>query len=221
LNDWDSDLKQTTGQKMKEFRQIVIAGIKTCYSVSNTGEVRNDKTGRTLKQNINTSGYATVNVHGSTQRVHRLVAQAFIIDNPENKPSVNHLDGNKLNNNASNIEYCTPRENWEHALNVLKVPTFGSDENKALITQTQIQRWAQKPNKGIGYFAYGSKSFRVTLCTKDKEQKTIGYFSSFAEAKKAYFDAYKAEFGTLPTGPYAAKLMKNEGRHTKMQKQAA
>lgn len=82
------------------------------YSISNLGNVRNDKTGRILKVYIKPSGYMQVQLGRRTipQYVHRLVAKAFIL-NPEDKPQVNHINGNKQDNRVENLEWVTAREN--------------------------------------------------------------------------------------------------------------
>lgn len=69
---------------------------------------------RELTTHINNRGYKAVCLRKTTYMVHRLVAQAFI-DNPDNKPVVNHIDGNKLNNDVCNLEWCTVAENNAHA----------------------------------------------------------------------------------------------------------
>ena len=55
---------------------------------------------------------------GVNKLIHRLVAETFI-ENPENKPCVNHIDGNKHNNNINNLEWCTYSENERHSIDVL------------------------------------------------------------------------------------------------------
>lgn len=105
------------------------------YQVSNLGNIRSlDKfsftnnrfnkmkrkvKGRILKPYLNEkTGYLQIvlsnNKKQKTWLVHRLVAQTFI-SNLENKPQVNHIDGDKNNNNINNLEWCTCSENIKHA----------------------------------------------------------------------------------------------------------
>lgn len=84
------------------------------YEVSNYGEIRNKKTGRILKQYTNERGYLILQIDRKSERVHRLVANAFC-KNKFDDSDVNHIDGNKKNNSASNLEFCTRSENIRHA----------------------------------------------------------------------------------------------------------
>lgn len=88
------------------------------YEVSTYGRVRNMFTGKYLTLQDN-KGYSKVEIRQDGKRyrfrVHRLVAEAFIL-NPNNKPQVNHIDGNKLNNHYMNLEWCTQQENNRHAI---------------------------------------------------------------------------------------------------------
>lgn len=101
------------------------------YCVSNKGRVKSKdhiielangkymRKGRILKQLCRGSGYYFVIISNSQGRfisldVHKLVALTFI-PNPLNKPQVNHIDGNKKNNNVSNLEWATAKENMQHA----------------------------------------------------------------------------------------------------------
>ena len=111
-----------------------IFGFDDLYEINNIGEIKsldrihensiyNARLTRSkfLKANINNSGYLNVRLKDlngdvKTYLVHRLVALSFI-ENPENKEYVNHLDGNKLNNNINNLEWSTPSENNFHSIN--------------------------------------------------------------------------------------------------------
>ena len=94
------------------------------YAISNDGQIRNNITQIILKTSPSPYGYLDVNVRpygrsgkSFNLKIHREVALAFIPNSdPVVKYAVNHIDGNKLNNHVSNLEWCTNQENIDHAV---------------------------------------------------------------------------------------------------------
>lgn len=123
-----------------------IVGYEGLYEISNTGKVRNAKTKFERKQSIHHTGYWRLTlIRGkgyekklTTISTHILLAKAFI-PNPANKPQVNHIDGDKLNNSLDNLEWVTNGENQIHAyaMGLQKRRFYGTKNPKNKLTDEQ------------------------------------------------------------------------------------
>jgi len=130
------------------------------YEVSNKGRVRSKaaiiirsngrphtRVSKVLKPGTTERGYCKgyyggsvcVNKKMTTYKVHRLVAEAFCEGFSEGL-EVNHIDGNKLNNNADNLEWVTRSENVKHAVRLGLLPvTRGSQRTQSTVTEEQVR----------------------------------------------------------------------------------
>lgn len=101
-----------------DWKTIEIAGESSAYEVSSHGKVRRINNHRHIKPSLNSEGYLLIRMrHGGktiTEFLHRLVAKAFI-PNPNGYELVNHIDENRQNDEASNLEWCDRSYNYKYS----------------------------------------------------------------------------------------------------------
>ncbi len=145
------------------------------YEISNVGQVRNSKSGKMLKPGKLRCGYLLVclraNAKTKNHLVQHLVAAAFI-ENPMNKPCIDHIDGNRQNNRTDNLRYATYSEN---SMNTTK---------RANTTST---------HKGVSFYKNYSK-WHATIFV-DGKKKHLGYFENETDAAVAYNVSAQFYFG--------------------------
>jgi hypothetical protein len=123
----------------------IIKGFEN-YAVDEQGNVfslpkKTRKGTRILKYNISNNGYAMLDLckDGKIKRflVHRLIAET-LLPNPDNKPQVNHKNGNKLDNRIENLEWNTRSENQKHSIQIGLRTTNGEKNSQSKLTEQDV-----------------------------------------------------------------------------------
>lgn len=170
-----------------EWLSIALPGFSG-FEISADGKVRNPRTGRVLKQRISSKGYPTVGLWQPGRKslpvlVHRAVAATFIGPCPEGH-AVNHINGIKTDNRATNLEYMTLGDNNRHAIAAglvdtekrreiarrMKRPTKLSEEQ---VREIRRRRAAGEPRLRIAE-EYGVDRGTVSNITLGRAWKDVG-----------------------------------------------
>lgn len=137
-----------------EKKTTPIVGFEKTYLATESGMIYSVRSKKFLRLTKDGRGYLTARIGGSTKKIHTLIAKTFI-NNPLNKPQINHIDGDKTNNNVSNLEWCTAKENSMHAFNIgIRSGNKGESHPLRKLHETDIliirEAWE--------VFGYGSQS---------------------------------------------------------------
>ena len=193
-----------------------IENYEDTYAVSNLGNVKNIKTGRILKPTPNAKGYLVVDLWKNNKRkhykVHRLVISAFKA-NSENKPTVDHVDRNRQNNNLNNLRYATYKEqaanqdnsNRNNQIKATSKPVICHDTMKVYPSANEAIRDLQiKATSAVakccksGGLVYSYKlSNYVSFSYFTKQFDYDNYFETGESKYNANLDEYETDFDDL------------------------
>lgn len=123
------------------------------YLVSSEGRIYSLKTNSIMTGTHSHNGYIRVKLRDKSgnpimKPKHRIVAERFC-SNPDNKPFVNHIDGNKENNHPTNLEWVTAKENTKHAIDTGLIYTVGEKSHFASINEKTAHNICKLIDKGI------------------------------------------------------------------------
>ncbi len=128
---------------------------------------------RLKKPTVAANGYHVVCLHkegrGKMHSLHKLIAQTFI-PNPNNYTNINHKDGNKLNNNVDNLEWCTQRHNVEHAYE-----TGLTTRNKPLVCVETEEKFRSATNAAVVKFGNKNKQSAISECARGLRKTAYGF----------------------------------------------
>ena len=157
------------------WKKFIYEGIETDYSVSTEGEVRKDTTNYILSQSSQQDyKFVTLLINGQQKRmrVHRMVAMTFI-ENPDNKPYVNHINGIRYDNNVENLEWVTQSENIQHAV---RTGLMQNGRKKAVIQYNlNGDRMATFESASEAARQTGGSQSKITMCCKRQRETANDY----------------------------------------------
>lgn len=144
------------------------------YEISSFGRIRNINTKRVLKSQKSYANYETITILKKTYSIHRLVGLAFL-QNLENKPTINHIDHNKMNNNVKNLEWATYSEQKIHS------PTILPNNNKGIwqidiITKVKIVKYNTIKEAALLVIGFIEAYKNISLCAIGKIKTAYGFF---------------------------------------------
>lgn len=160
-----------------------IEGYEGLYQISSNGVIRslgNDKTRKEkiLKPAINNKGYLYVGLHKQRKRkhylIHRLVAEAFI-PNPNNYPIINHKDENPLNNNVSNLEWCTYEHNNNYGTRNQRVAASCTNNQKKSKPVFCLETGVVYPSASEVERQLGFLQGNISACCNGKRKQVYGF----------------------------------------------
>lgn len=157
------------------WKKFIYEDIETDYSVSTEGEVRKDTTNYILSQSSQQDyKFVTLLINGQQKRmrVHRMVAMTFI-ENPDNKPYVNHINGIRYDNNVENLEWVTQSENIQHAV---RTGLMQNGRKKAVIQYNlNGDRMATFESASEAARQTGGSQSKITMCCKRQRETANDY----------------------------------------------
>lgn len=134
------------------YLRVPLAGYEGLYDIDTNGDifsldrivvkknrVQQSIIGKKRKVSNHCTGYLTIRIMDKTHRVHRLVALTFLGNPPEGKESVNHKNGNKKDNRLDNLEWCSNKENTEHAIATGLMNQKGINNQSAKLSKADIK----------------------------------------------------------------------------------
>lgn len=154
------------------------------YQVSNLGKIRSCKNNKVRKQVKQKSGYMriilTKNSKQKATSVHILVAKCFV-KNQNNYRYVNHVDGDKTNNKASNLEWVTASQNMKHALEtgLIKPHPWSVKVSQYSLDGKLIKTWNRMADVARFLNCHHSQ---ISDCCRGKQNTCKGYIWKYAEA---------------------------------------